>query len=180
MAGDRRFDRPVADWLDAMGRVEYDTVHFRELLAGLSRFPRVRVNIATNGHWDPEYFAEIDKSRIHLVIAWHPGQVTLDEFHSNLRRIREAGFNIWMVNFVLAPDNIDRFDEVFQRLEDDSFFVNVSAMLSAGSTCRARSEAAERAFPLVSIVILTHNSQEFIGLCCEYIRSKTRRGSATK
>jgi hypothetical protein len=154
--------RPVPDWLDAISRVHYDEVllnisggepfldrkNFRELLAGLSRMPHVRVEIATNGHWDPGYFAEVDKSRIHLVIAWHPGQVTLEEFHGNLRRIREGGFNIWMVNFVLAPENIDRFDGIFHRLEDDGFFVSVSAMMPAG-VYMSRTQRTEREIDLL-------------------------------
>ena len=154
--------RPVSDWLDALRRLPYDQIflnisggepfldrkNFRELLAGLSGMPHVRVNIATNGHWDPSYFAGIDKSRVHLVVAWHPGQVTLEQFHANLKRIREAGFNIWVVNFVLAPENIDRFDEVFHTLENDGFFVNVSAMLPAG-VYMSRTERTEREIELL-------------------------------
>ncbi len=154
--------RPVSDWLDALGRLPYDEIllnisggepfldrrNVRDLLTGLGRMPRFRVNIATNGHWDPSYFAEVDKSRIHLVIAWHPEQVTLDQFHGNLSRIRESGFQIWMVNFVLAPENIDSFDKVFHRLEDDGFFVNVSAMMPAG-VYMSRDRRTERELDLL-------------------------------
>jgi organic radical activating enzyme len=154
--------RPVQDWLDAIGKLQYDHIHlaisggepfldrrnFRELLAGLGRMPHVRVEIATNGHWDPDYFDGVDKSRVYLVVAWHPSEVSLEDFHRNVKRIRDCGFHVWMVNFVLAPGNTDRFDEVFHSLEDDGFFVNVSAMIPAG-VYMSRTQRTERELDLL-------------------------------
>ena len=38
-----------------------------------------------------------------------------------------------MVNFVLAPENLDTFEEAFSRIENEGFFVNVSTMNPTGT-----------------------------------------------
>lgn len=67
---------------------------------------------------------------------------------------------------------------VTERGRDDAAALRADRIVFAKrNTWAARvdvlNEAIDRTFPLVSIVILTHNSQDFIGLCCEFIRSNT-------
>jgi MoaA/NifB/PqqE/SkfB family radical SAM enzyme len=138
--------QPVERWLEVLGsfpqREIYlkitggepflDRVNLRQLLLGLNRMPQYALRIDTNGTWDPEYFREIDKQRIHLNISYHPGEVDFEAFLKRIMGIRTAGFQVTNVNFVMAPENIETTEKVLARLEKEGFFVNVSAMMPLG------------------------------------------------
>ncbi len=137
---------PVGEWLGAIRKFDFQKVHlkisggepfldrnrFRELLIGLSEMDHVRVGVDTNGYWDPAYFKDVDKSRMWVNVAFHPTQRPLEEFLPNLLKIRDAGFSIPIVNYVLAPENLDQFDSVMWKFEREGFFVNVSTMIPTG------------------------------------------------
>lgn len=137
---------PVEQWLEAFRKFPQDQIYlkitggepfldripFRTLLAGLTADERFTLRIDTNGTWDPAFFREIPKERILLNISFHPNETTLDAFLPRLKAIRNAGFTVSMVNFVLAPENMDASEEAISRLEGDGFFVNVGAMISTG------------------------------------------------
>ena len=138
--------QPVSEWLQAIRDIDFPKIHlkisggepfldrrnFRELLIGLSAMKHIRVGVDTNGYWDPEYFREVDKSNLWINVAFHPTQTPIEEFFPNLLRIRESGFAIPIVNYVLAPENFDQFDEVMERFEKEGFFVNISTMIPTG------------------------------------------------
>jgi hypothetical protein len=65
-------------------------------------------------------------------VAFHPTQVEFDEFYPRLLKIRDSGFSVPIVNFVLAPENLDQFDHVITTLEKEKFFVNISTMIPTG------------------------------------------------
>ncbi len=154
--------QPVAEWLRIIQQLALNETHlnisggepfldrtnFHALLAGLLALPQIRVAVATNGYWDPAFYKDIDKSRISVMIAYHPREIAFEKFLDNLRRIRDAAFKISMVNFVLAPENMDHFDAAFEALEAEGFFVNVSSMMSAGRYW-ARTERTERELDLI-------------------------------
>lgn len=154
--------RPVADWLQAIRRFDYpdiflkisggepflDRKNFRDLLRGLSEMPHIRVGVDSNGFWDPDYFRDLDKRNLWLDIAFHPTQVSLDEFLPRLLRMRAAGFQVLIVNYVLAPENLDRVDEVVERFEREGLFVNVSTMIPTG-VYLSRSKRTERELDVI-------------------------------
>ncbi len=109
-----------------------DRENLRALLHGFAARPRIHTYISTNGAWDPSYFAGVDKSNIFLDIGFHPTQTSLNELVKQVVRIREAGFNIAIVNYVLSPENTDIFDEAFGRLSELGFYVHVSPMFPTG------------------------------------------------
>jgi len=153
---------PVDQWLEAIDRFDYPNIHlkisggepfldrknFRDLLAGLSERKHITVGVDTNGYWDPDYFRGLDKSRLWVNVAFHPTQNSFDEFYLNLLRIRSAGFSIPIVNFVLAPENLDEFDEVLSTLQRDGFFVNISTMIPTGIYL-SRTERTERELDII-------------------------------
>jgi hypothetical protein len=148
---------PVSEWLQAIRGFPFPKIHlkisggepfldrknFRDLLIGLSAMTHIRVGVDTNGYWDPEYFRGVDKSNLWLNVAFHPTQTPADEFFSNLLKIRESGFSIPIVNYVLAPENFDQFDCVMARFEKEGFFVNISTMIATGIYI-SRSKRTER------------------------------------
>ncbi len=154
--------QPVSAWLEAIRKLDFPTIHlkisggepfldrknFRDLLAGLSEMKHIRVGVDTNGYWDPEYFRSIDKSNLWLNVAFHPTQTPIEQFLPNLLKIRDAGFTIPIVNYVLAPENLDLFESVMSRFEREGFFLNISTMISTGIYI-SRNERTDRELDIV-------------------------------
>ncbi|MCS7025143.1 MAG: hypothetical protein NZV14_10100 [Bryobacteraceae bacterium] len=144
---DHAFDHyPVERWIEAFaafpqkdillkitgGEPFLDRENFRKLLLGVLAMPRYSIQIDTNGSWDPAYFADVDKSRLSLNIAFHPKEVDFATFFRRVRSIRKHGFHVEMLNFVLAPENLDVFEKHLEEVERDGFFVNLSPMNPTG------------------------------------------------
>jgi len=139
--------QPVHRWLDVFralpqqsiylkitgGEPFLDRGNFRELLAGLMAMDRYTVRIDTNGSWEPNFFRELDKRRIQLNVSYHPGEVDFEPFLRRIASIREAGFAVTMVNYVLAPENLEAGERILARLNKEGFFVNLSAMIPTGA-----------------------------------------------
>lgn len=153
---------PVSEWLRMLRQFPFRRIHltisggepfldrtnFHALLSGLSAMESVDATVITNGFWDPAHYADVDKSRLSLVVTFHPCEIPLENFLNNLRRIRNSGFRISMVNFVLAPENMVAMEETLWQLEREGFFVNVSSMMSAG-VYSSRSERTELELDLI-------------------------------
>jgi organic radical activating enzyme len=136
----------AGEWLSLLARFPERHIHLKitggepfldrknlhDLLQGLSRLEHFRVGIDTNGYWSPDYFRSVDKSRLFLNVSCHVSEVPFEEFVKRLLSIRDAGFRVAMVNFVLTPESLAAFETVYQRLEQEGFFVNVSTMNPAG------------------------------------------------
>jgi organic radical activating enzyme len=154
--------QPVDRWLEALRQFDYDDIHLkisggepfldrknlRDLMIGLSEMKHIRVGIDTNGYWDPEYFRDVDKSTFWLNVAFHPSQLDFKTFFPNLLAIRDSGFHIPIINFVLAPENIDQFDMVYSALEKEKFFVNISTLIPTGIYL-SRTERTERELNII-------------------------------
>jgi MoaA/NifB/PqqE/SkfB family radical SAM enzyme len=160
---DHAFDHyPVSQWLDAFRSFPQKNVHlkitggepfldrenFRDMLGGLSTLEHFTMRIDSNGSWDPAYFRELDKSRIFLNIAYHANEVDFDTFFRRISLIRDAGFDVEMLNFVLAPENLDAFERNLERVERAGFFVNLSPMNPTG-TYLSRTERSSREMALI-------------------------------
>jgi hypothetical protein len=153
---------PVSRWLEALDGFDYpdvqlkisggepfmDRQNLRELLIGLSQRRHITVGLDTNGFWDPAYFADVDKSRIWLNIGFHPSQTTFEKFYPNLLRIREGGFHVAMINFVLAPENIEEFPNAIEQIEKLGIFVNVSTLIPTG-IYSSRTQREERELDII-------------------------------
>ena len=136
---------PVEKWLEAFDTLEASKIHTHltggepfldrqnllALLEGLVR-RNIGVCISTNGAWDPEYFRDLDKRNIFLDIGFHPSQTDLAALLRQIERIREGGFRIAVVNYVVSPENIDVFDEAYEALSANGQYVQVSAMFPTG------------------------------------------------
>lgn len=147
---------PVSEWLRMFRQFPFrqihltvsggepflDRKHFHALLNGLSALENLKLTVITNGFWDPSHYADVDKSRLSLIVTFHPCEVPLQSFLDNLRRIRSGGFRISMINFVLAPENMEAMEAGLCQLEREGYFVNVSSMMPAGvySSRSARTE----------------------------------------
>jgi hypothetical protein len=154
--------RPVEDWLAAFEKFPFrqihlnisggepflDRKHFPRLLEGLTASERIRTSVITNAFWDPADYAGIDRSRLALVVTYHPTQAPLGKFLDRVLRIRDAGFKITMVNFVLAPENMEHAETVLSTFEEAGFAVNISAMMPAGLYW-ARSTRSEAELDLI-------------------------------
>jgi len=147
----------VAEWLEAIRRFPQRNIHlkitggepfldrknFRALLAGLAEMKHIRTGIDTNGYWDPAWYDGVDKSGIWLNVSYHPSQADFEEFFNRLLAIRNAGFAVTMVNYIVAPENMESFEAAFARLDREGFCVNASPMIQTGLYL-SRKERTER------------------------------------
>jgi molybdenum cofactor biosynthesis enzyme MoaA len=165
--GDKRdhaFDHYSADeWIEAFrtrfpqqdillkitgGEPFLDRENFRRILNGVLAMPQWSIQIDTNGSWDPAYFAEVDKTRLSLNVAFHPHMTSFEAFYKRVRQMRDNGFHVEMLNFVLAPENLDEFARRLEQVERDGFFINLSPMNPTG-TYLSRSQRPEREMELI-------------------------------
>lgn len=110
-----------------------DRKNLLEVASGLAAMERWRMlRIDTNGTWDPDYFRSLDKGKIRLNVSYHPPQVDFEVFLRRILAIRAAGFRVAMINYVLAPENLEGSEAAIRRLEKEKFFVNVAPMLPGG------------------------------------------------
>ncbi len=136
----------VAEWLEAFGKFPQREIHlsitggepfldragFLPLLEGLASMPRFTTQVYTNASWNPDYFAGLDKQRLHLAVSYHPSQTLLEPFLARLRRMRELGFYVAKVNLTLAPENVDTAEESIGSIQDNGIPVSVNPMIPAG------------------------------------------------
>lgn len=153
---------PVEQWLQQIARFPQRRIHlkitggepfldrknFLDLLAGLAEMKHIRVGIDTNGYWEPAYYAGLDKSGLFLNVSFHPTQSDFADFFRRLLSIREAGFHIAMVNYVVAPENQNTFEEARLQLEAEGFCVNASPMIQTGLYL-SRTERTEQELDLL-------------------------------
>jgi organic radical activating enzyme len=148
---------PVDKWLEAIRRFPQRNIHlkitggepfldranFRALLTGLAEMKHIRVGIDTNGYWDPEHFTALDKSGVFLNVSYHPTQSDFPSFFERLLAIRDSGFHVAMVNYIVAPENMESFEAAFAQLDTEGFCVNASPMIQTGLYL-SRTERTER------------------------------------
>lgn len=110
-----------------------DRLHFLTTLRELVADPRFLIQIHTNGSWSPEYFADLDKFRIWLIISFHATQTRFEPFLDRLHRLRAAGFTQGKVVMVLAPEHEAGAEDTIRAIEQTGWFVNATAMLPDGA-----------------------------------------------
>ena len=154
---------PVEAWLEAFAKFPQRELYLkitggepfldrRNLIAfvnGLSKLDNFRrIRIDTAAVWHPRAFAGMEKGKILLNASYHPTQVGFDTFFERLKEIREDGFTVALVNYVLAPENYAFFPDCFERLEGAGFLVNVAAMIPAGNMPDASNGLRKRSISL--------------------------------
>lgn len=127
------FDR-AETYLNITGGEPFlDRPNFRELLSGLLRHSNlVGLRINTSGFFSPGIYEGLPKEKIYLNVSYHPTQAALSRFIEKLTDIRKHGFDITMVNYVLAPGQYEKFEYIREKLESMGFFVNACPMVPAG------------------------------------------------
>jgi hypothetical protein len=125
-----------------------DRKNIHTLIDQLTATGRFEFSVETNGSWDPKFFQDLAKRPVFLNIAFHPLDVDFDTFYKRVLKIRDAGFNIAMVNMVLDPKNIPVLEQAVSRFEAEGLFVNLSAMQPHGIYA-GRTERTERELELI-------------------------------
>lgn len=90
---------------------------FLSEMAGDKNIDSIRLD--TNASWDPKHYRGMNKTKIYLMCTFHPSRVRVDTFIKNIEAIMAEGFNVVMVNFVMAPQQMmdfKRLKELFQEI----------------------------------------------------------------
>jgi MoaA/NifB/PqqE/SkfB family radical SAM enzyme len=131
------FDREQTYLNITGGEPFLDRPNFRDLLSGLlSHTNLAGLRINTSGFFSPWFFRDIPKEKIYLNVSYHPTQVALSRFIEKLCDLRDHGFDVTQINYVLAPGQYERFEAVREELEGMGFFVNACPMIPAGKYLR--------------------------------------------
>jgi organic radical activating enzyme len=145
---------PLDHWIDAFerhfaarhvlsmvitgGEPLLDVRHMPPLLAHLTRQDYVScIRIDTNASWAPEKYAHVDKSKLILMCTFHPGQVSEQAFCDKLDRIREAGFRIGMVNYVMERTNIELFQQRHRSFWERGLILHPNPLWESGASYSA-------------------------------------------
>lgn len=120
---------PVESWIAAFARVPHDFAllvrggepfldhaNFARLLREVGALPRLKyLRVDTNGSWDPRLYESIPpevRGLVQLNMSFHPTQVTFERFTERFARIREAGWHVGMVNYVLEANQAEDYERV--------------------------------------------------------------------
>ncbi len=148
------------EWLQAMSRFSpsmlvlkitggepfADFNNFLVFLAGLSRMEQVKcIRVDTNGFWSAKKISDIDWKKITVNISFHPTQITFDRFFTSVKEKIQNGVNVGMVNFVLAPGQLDLFPSVEEKFQEIGVFVNANVLSENEMVCQT--EAGHLMYP---------------------------------
>ena len=94
-------------------------------ITGWDNVDNVRVD--TNASWTPpEEFQGDRLGKVNLNCAWHPSQMSLERFVANLKRYRDHGLRLTMVNFVMSAEQSDLYERLCGAVEPLGVSVNPS------------------------------------------------------
>lgn len=107
-----------------------DKRNFRELLARLTSMNHIAyIRCDTNGSWNPGDFRGVDWQKVELNIAYHPEMISVKSFVDSITKKIHLGLNITMVNYVLAPNQIEIFQIIRQEMDNLGIFTNANVCL---------------------------------------------------
>ena len=105
------------------------------LLNGLSSMSTVEcIRIDTNAFWEPEQYCELDRSKLTLNCAFHPGQTDEEAYFDRMRRIVSSGFRVAKVNYVFFGNQMDRYLEYKARLGKLGIPINANSEVHSSRT----------------------------------------------
>ncbi len=94
-----------------------DRKNFYPMLKGLTETEFIdNIRIDTNGSWKSKSYCGIDFSKVYLNVSFHPTQITLQRFVSQLKSYQDLGINISMANYVMAPSQRDQYEYIRDEL----------------------------------------------------------------
>lgn len=93
----------------------------KELLA-LPAIDHIRAD--TNATFDPSVYKGLDLARVFLSISYHPQHTDIDRLFAKVKAIRDAGFQIGVVNFVMARSQRDKYEEAKEKFWQIGVYVN--------------------------------------------------------
>jgi organic radical activating enzyme len=109
------------------GEPMLDTANMTAFLNYLDAVPWCSsIRIDTNGSWIPQKFKTLKKDKISLNCSYHPTQIKEDKYFANLEAIKNAGFRIGMVNYVLVRTQWEEFKRFQAKVEALGLVMNVS------------------------------------------------------
>lgn len=173
---------PVYDWIEAFkvfnsnkiaitisgGEPFLDRKNFNILLKELSSMDNVEwIRIDTNGTWKANQFNDIKWNKIFLNISYHPTMIKLENYIELLKDKIDNKINVTMVNYVLAPNQIDLFHKIKNKIEELGVFVNVNVYFGPEAQTEEGYNIYERYLPKIDINLKT-NSLTTKGEPCTY------------
>lgn len=120
-------NRPVEEWCSAFerhfsdrnlvltitgGEPMLDRRSMPILLERLIDMPTVQsVRIDTNASWNAKFYEHLSKDKLAFMCTFHPSQTTPEAFGERVRYLVGNGFNVAMINYVMARENVAQYKQ---------------------------------------------------------------------
>jgi len=117
---DRNFsDRRVAITITG-GEPMLDVKNMNEFLSLLLTKPYINnVRIDTNMSWNPSRFKDLpNKKKLIFNCSLHTSQIKIDSFISKIKKLKELGFPIGIVNYVMTVEQALHYKELMNKLKE--------------------------------------------------------------
>lgn len=133
-----------------------DRLNFRELLLSLTHMDHIdSIRIDTNGTWKPDQFQGVNWRKLFLNVSYHPAMVSLDRFVTSIEDKLRHGINVTMVNYVMAPTQLEQYLEVKEVMGRLGVFVNANVYYGPLSQTQIGYEMYKKFIPGIDIKLKT-------------------------
>jgi sulfatase maturation enzyme AslB (radical SAM superfamily) len=136
---------------------------YRKAVVELSHWPHVeRVAVQTNLSGSLAWLARVEPSKVGLWTTFHPSEVTLDSFLSQVAIVRQRGISL-SVGLVGTPAHLELLEDLRCRLPDD-VYLWVNAL--QGRRRRYDAEEIARVLAVDPLFLNNLRPQSTLGLPC--------------
>jgi len=162
---------PVKTWIEAFkvfsgktlsitltgGEAFIDSNNINNLLVSLTHMNNVAcIRIDTNGCWNPNKFSEVNWEKVYLNLSYHPTMISLKAFKTILKDKLDNGINIGMVNYVLAPNQLDSFKILRDEFLEMGVFLNGNIYFGPEKQTELGFELYKQFVPELDVAIKTN------------------------
>jgi len=127
-------DKWVKVWTNIYERYGSSEIHFAggepfcypDFMALIQQLSEIHtMEFSTNLFWDPDEFIKIIKpGRARIGVSFHPEFVSFETFFSKARKLKEAGFEVW-VNYVAYPSAMEPMGRFKKELEASGILMSI-------------------------------------------------------
>lgn len=112
-----------------------DRNNMHAVLRGLLPLASIdNIRVDTNGSFNPAFYRDLDLRKVHLNVSYHPEYVSIDALCTDIKAIQDVGFNIGMVNFVMAPSQRAQYEKAKDMFWRIGVYVNPNAYIAVKSS----------------------------------------------
>ena len=105
------------------GEPMLDFKNMKEFLKAVLDKPHIdNIRVDTNLSWNPSLLSGLpNKEKITFMCTFHPTQTTIERMLDHLLRLREVGFQVGIVNYVMTTEQAKQYKKMMERFKKHVF-----------------------------------------------------------